>query len=112
MSTDLLSVLQQISQANMKGMKLTDLCFGTVRTVGPVTVTLEGTMQPIPSAAIVLCDAVVARSETVTATDSDGDTVTVTVPIVRPLEPGERVIMLRCSHGQQFLILSRVREGG
>ena len=112
MSADLLGVLQAISQANYKGMKPTDLCFGTVIQTDPVAIQLEGTMQPIPSAAIVLCDAVVERSETVTAADSDGDTVTVTVPIVRPLQPGERVIMLRCSQGQRFLILSRVREGG
>ena len=39
--SDLLGILQQINQANMKGMKLTDLCFGTVATADPVTVTLE-----------------------------------------------------------------------
>lgn len=101
--TDLLSVLQTINQNGMKGMKLTDLCFGTVATASPVTVTLEGTMQPIPAAAIVLCDAVKARS--VTVRDSNGDSVT--VPITTALQAGERVIMLRCSQGQQFLILSR-----
>ena len=101
--SDLLGILQQINQANMKGMKLTDLCFGTVATADPVTVTLEGTMQPIPAAAIVLCDAVKARS--VTVRDSRGDSVT--VPLSTALTVGERVIMLRCSQGQQFLVLSR-----
>lgn len=101
--SDLLSVLQQINQNGMKGMKLTDLCFGTVATASPVTITLEGTMQPIPSAAIVLCDAVKARS--VTVTDSDGDTVT--VPLSAALTVGERVIMLRCANGQRFVVLSR-----
>ena len=69
----------------------------------PVTVTLEGTMQPIPAAAIVLCDAVKARS--VTITDSNGDSVT--VPLSTALTPGERVIMMRCAHGQRFVVLSR-----
>lgn len=101
--SDLLSVLQQINQNGMKGMKLTDLCFGTVATASPVTITLEGTMQPIPSAAIVLCDAVKARS--VTVTDSGG--YTATVPLSTALQPGERVIMLRCAHGQRFVVLSR-----
>lgn len=101
--SDLLGVLQQITQNNMEGMKLTDLCFGTVATASPVTVTLEGTMQPIPAAAIVLCDSVKARS--VTITDSDGDTAT--VPLSTALQAGERVIMLRCAHGQRFLVLSR-----
>lgn len=105
--TDLLGVLQMINQNNMQGMKLTDLCFGTVATADPVTITLEGTMQPIPAAAIVLCDAVKARSVTVTGTDSAGDTVTITVPLSTALQPGERVIMMRCAHGQRFVVLSR-----
>lgn len=101
--SDLLSVLQQIIQNNMQGMKLTDLCFGTVETDDPVTITLDGTMQPIPAAAIVICDAVKARS--VTVTDSAGDSVT--VPLSTALQPGERVIMMRCAHGQRFVVLSR-----
>ena len=101
--SDLLSVLQQINQNGMKGMKLTDLCFGTVATASPVTITLEGTMQPIPAAAIVLCDAVKARS--VTVTDSGG--YTATVPLSTALTVGERVIMLRCANGQRFVVLSR-----
>ena len=101
--SDLLGVLQQIIQNNMQGMKLTDLCFGTVATADPVTITLEGTMQPIPAAAIVLCDAVKARS--VTVTDSGG--YTATVPLSTALTVGERVIMLRCANGQRFVVLSR-----
>ena len=99
--SDLLGVLQQIIQNNMQGMKLTDLCFGTVATADPVTITLEGTMQPIPAAAIVLCDAVKARS--VTVTDSGG--YTATVPLSTALTVGERVIMLRCANGQRFVVL-------
>lgn len=101
--SDLLGVLQTINQNSMKGMKLTDLCFGTVATASPVTITLEGTMQPIPSAAIVLCDSVKSRS--VTVTDSGGDSVT--VPLSTALQAGERVIMLRCASGQRFVVLSR-----
>ena len=74
--SDLLGILQQINQANMKGMKLTDLCFGTVATADPVTVR-----------------------------DSRGDSVT--VPLSTALQPGERVIMMRCAHGQRFVVLSR-----
>ena len=104
MSADLLSVLQAINQANYKGMKPTDLCFGTVVRPEPaITIQLEGTMQPIPSAAIVLCDSVRARQTT--ATDSRGDSVTVTLS--EALQAGERVVMLRCAQGQRFVVLSR-----
>lgn len=108
MAVDLTTVLQQMIQDTTNGLKPTDLCFGTVLTPAPVSVQLEGTMQPIPAEAITLTSAVVGRSETVSATDTNGDKVTITVPIVRPLTAGERVIMLRCNHGQNFLILSRV----
>ena len=104
MSADLLGVLQAINQENMRGMKLTDLCFGTVTQPEPnIQILLEGTMQPIPSAAIVLCDSVRARQAT--ATDSDGDIVTVT--LFEALQAGERVVMLRCAQGQRFVVLSR-----
>ena len=103
MSADLLSVLQTIAQDNYKGLKPTDLCFGTVAQADPVAIQLEGTMQPIPSAAIVLCDSVRAR-QTV-ARDSRGDTVTVTLS--EALQAGERVVMLRCAQGQRFVVLSR-----
>ena len=104
MNADLLGVLQAINQESMRGMKPTDLCFGTVAQPEPnIRILLEGTMQPIPTAAIVLCDSVRARQ--VVCTDSNGDTVT--VPLSAALTVGERVIMLRCSQGQQFLVLSR-----
>jgi hypothetical protein len=109
MSGDLIDVLHKIVQETMNGMKPADLVFGTVVTPSPISITLETTMQPIPEPAIVLTSEVIARSETVTATDSNGDRVTVTVPIVRPLQAGERVIMLRCSAGQRFVVLSRAQ---
>lgn len=104
MSADLLGVLQAINQESLKGMKPTDLCFGTVEQPEPnIRILLEGTMQPIPSAAIVLCDSVRARQAT--ATDSRGDSVTVTLS--EALQAGERVVMLRCAQGQRFVVLSR-----
>ena len=104
MSADLLGVLQAINQESLKGMKPTDLCFGTVAQPEPnIRILLEGTMQPIPSAAIVLCDSVLARQTT--ATDSRGDSVTVTLS--EALRAGERVVMLRCAQGQRFVVLSR-----
>lgn len=101
---DLIDVLHGIMQENMKSGKPTDLCFGTVSKASPVEIQLETTMQPIPAAAIVLTEAVVARS--VTATTSDG--ATVTIEISRALEAGDRVVMIRAASGQRFIVLSRV----
>lgn len=49
MAVDLTTVLQQMIQQTTAGLKPTDLCFGTVLTPAPVSVQLEGTMQPIPA---------------------------------------------------------------
>ena len=106
---DLLSVLQEITQANVKGMKPTDLCFGTVATASPLSIVLEDTMLPLPAEVLVLCDSVVDRSVTISGTDSDGDAYSFTVPLSVALQAGERVIMLRVSAGQRFVVLSRVQ---
>ena len=104
MSAALLGVLQAIIQESMRGMKPTDLCFGTVAQPAPdIRILLEGTMQPLPPAAIVLCDSVRARQ--VVCTDSNGDSVT--VPLSTALTAGERGVMLRCAQGQRFVVLSR-----
>lgn len=109
MSGDLIDILHKIVQESVKGMKPTDLVFGTVATASPLTITLETTMQPIPEVALVLTDAVTARTVSVTATTSDGATVTVNIPVTEALQAGERVVMLRCAAGQRFVVLSRVQ---
>lgn len=102
--SELLTVIQQIVQNNMEGMKLADLVFGTVQSVSPITVQIESTMQAIPSAALILTEGVTARSYS--GTTSDG--ASFTVPINPGLSPGDKVTMLRVSNGQRFIILSKV----
>ena len=102
---DLIDVLHQITQENMKGRKLTDLCFGTVASAAPLSIQLETTMQPIPAEAIVLTDAVRLKT---TELEIDGETYTITLS--EALRAGERVTMLRCSAGQRFIVLSRAEQ--
>lgn len=101
---DLIDVLHQIGQENQKAMRPTDLCFGTVASVDPLSVTLETTMQAIPEAALVLTDAV---REKFAEVEIEGETYV--IPIIEPLQPGELVVMLRCAAGQRFVILSRAK---
>lgn len=102
--SELLGVVQKIVQNSMEGMKLTDLVFGTVQSASPLAVQIESTMQAIPAAALILTEGVQARSYT--GTTSAG--ASFTVPINPGLAPGDRVIMLRTSGGQRFVILSKV----
>ncbi len=100
---DLISVIQQIVQSSYEGMKPTDLVFGTVTSASPLTVQIEGTMQPIPDVALIKTEAVSGRS--VTATTTDG--ARVTIQVSPGLAVGDRVVMMRCAAGQRYVILSK-----
>ena len=55
--SDLLGVLQQIMQENQQAMKPTELAFGTVVSVGPLSILVDNTAEPKPEAGLILTDA-------------------------------------------------------
>ena len=101
---DLIEVLQQIMQDGYSGLKPTDLVFGTVTTLTPFTVTIDGTMSPLPEAALVRTVGVMPK--TYEGTDSGG--YRFTVVINEGLAVGNKVVMLRCAAGQRYIVLSKV----
>ena len=101
---DLIDVLQNIIQNNMEQLKLTDLAFGTVVSVSPLAIQIDGSMQALPEAALIRTAPVMAK--TYTGTDSRGDSFTVTIN--EGLAAGDRVVLLRCAHGQRYIVLSKV----
>ena len=100
---DLIEIIQKIVQDDIKELKLTDLVCGTVITSAPLSIQIDSMMQPIPEQALILTDNVKAKSYS--GKTSDG--ATFTVIINQALQAGERVILLRCSGGQRFIVLSR-----
>ena len=100
----MIEVLQQIMQDGYQGLKPTDLVFGTVASMTPFAVTIDGTMQPIPEAALVRTVGVMPK--TYEGVDSDGDRFTVVIN--EGLAVGNKVVMLRCAAGQRYLVLSKV----
>ena len=44
--SNLLGVMQEIMQENQKAMKPTEVAFGTVATVSPLSILVDGTSQP------------------------------------------------------------------
>lgn len=100
---DLIDVLQKINQDGYKGMKPTDLIFGTVTSMSPFMVQLETTMQPIPEEALIKTFGVQYRSYT--GTTSDGASFTC---VINPgLAVGDKVVMLQCAMGQRYVVLSK-----
>ena len=96
---DLLGVIQMIVQENLKGQKLADKMTGTVISIAPLSV------QPdisIPAAGLILTDAVKARNAEVKGGGGG------MVEVVPGLAIGDKVLMLRVSSGQCYVILSRL----
>ena len=81
--SNLISVIQQIAQEAIKSASLTDVVFGTLTKNG---VKLEQNSMDIPKEAVI-------TSEIAKLTN---------------ISVGSKVLMLRCSGGQKFVILSKV----
>ena len=102
---ELMGVLQQIAQNTMKAMKPTEKATGTVISAAPLSVQSDITMQPIPASALVLTDSVIER--TVPVVGGAGGT----VKVQEGLKAGDKVLMLRVQHGNQYIILSKITGG-
>lgn len=96
---ELLDVLHQMVQETTSAQKLADVAFGTVTSASPLSIRVEGTMQDIPSVALILTWPVTLIQI--------GDTI-----INQALQVGDRVVMMRVSKGQRYIVLSRVQGGG
>ena len=101
---DLIEILQQIIQNGISELKLTDLVIGTVVTPSPLTIQIDTLMQPLPEEALIKTEAIMPKSYS--GTTSDG--ATYTAVINAGIQPGDKVVMLRCQHGQRFIVLSKV----
>lgn len=101
---DLIEVIQQIIQNGIAELKLTDLVIGTVVTNAPLTIQIDTLMQPLPEEALIKTENIMPKSYT--GTTSDG--ASFTVVINQGIQPGDKVVMLRCQHGQRFIVLSKV----
>lgn len=104
---DLIDVLNMISQNNQAAQKPADIAFGTVTSISPISIQVDGSMQSIPAAAIILTSAVVER-----IVDVDGvseDMPHLTVKVTEGLSAGDKVVMLRVSKGNRYIVLSKVQ---
>lgn len=100
--SELIDVLNMIVQDNTKANKQTDIVYGTVSSIAPLTVKLDDTMLPVPDVALVLTENVKSRSAKVQGGGGGA------VVINEGLAVGDKVVMLRVSHGNRYIILSRV----
>lgn len=99
---NLLKEIQQTMQDSAQAMKLCDIVFGTVKTVSPLTVQLQTTMQDLPAAALI--ETVGVKAKTANVIGGAGGTVTIN----EGLAVGDKVVMIRAAGGQRYVVLSKV----
>ena len=100
--SELIDVLNMIAQDNAKANKPADIAYGTVSSISPLTVKLDDTMLPIPDVPLVLTENLKSRSAKVQGGGGG------TVVINEGLAVGDKVVMLRVSRGNRYIILSKV----
>ena len=99
---NLLGVMQEIMQENQKAMKPTEVAFGTVATVSPLSILVDGTSQPKSEAGLILTEAVIPK--TVQVQGGGG-----MVVVNKGLAVGDKVVMLRVSRGNRYIVLSKAQ---
>ena len=100
--SNLLVVMQEIMQENQKAMKPTEVAFGTVATVSPLSILVDGTSQPKSEAGLILTEAVIPK--TVQVQGGGG-----MVVVNKGLAVGDKVVMLRVSRGNRYIVLSKAQ---
>lgn len=101
--SEFIDVLHSIVQENQAAQKPADIAFGTVLSASPLSIQTDGSAQALPPSALVLTSGVVAKSASVRG-GSGG-----TVVINEGLAAGDRVVMLRVSKGNRFIVLSKTQ---
>lgn len=98
---ELIDILNNIAQKNQDGQKPADVVMGTVVQASPLSVQIDGSMQPIPTAGLIQTVGVAAKTAQVQGGGGG------TVVINEGLAAGDRVVMLRVSKGQRYIVLSK-----
>lgn len=135
---ELRDVLQQMMQANQKGMQPTELCIGTVTSASPLEITINTQMAPLRSPVLYLTESVIEKkipilqhTHVIHDTYSGGGSCEEALSAIacqengkalpvengyiilnRSLAVGDEVLLLRVQHGQKFIVLSRTFKEG
>ena len=103
----LTELIQKICQANIEAQKLTDIATGTVTQVSPLKISISVELPPIGEEALILTENVKEWQEDVQIAYNGGTPQNATI-YHKGLKTGDKVVMMRVSKGQRFIVLSRI----
>lgn len=107
MSSGLISLIKQAAMDAVENGQMTDLRYGTVTGVSPVTVRTTEQFN-IPSSLLVVPQHLTNYRVSVTADWEEQPNEIRTMTIRNALRVGDKVALLRKQGGQSFLILDRI----
>ena len=97
-----IEVFQMVAQRAVQAMKLPEKFTGTVQSTTPLKIQIDTTMPPIPAEALILTESVSRKVAEVQGGQGGR------VVIHEGLMCGDRVLLLRVSEGQQYIVLSKL----
>lgn len=130
---ELKDALYQMMQQSQQASQPAELCTGTVTSASPLEITVDTAMQVLRQPVLYLTANVIEKKlpllrhthelggqETGEALEDiaaleNGTALPVEggyILLNRALQAGDRVLLLRVQHGQKFIVLSRIYEGG
>lgn len=130
---ELKDALYQMMQQSQQASQPAELCTGTVTSASPLEITVDTAMQVLLQPVLYLTANVIEKKlpllrhthelsgqETGEALEDiavleNGTALPVEggyILLNRALQAGDRVLLLRVQHGQKFIVLSRIYEGG
>ena len=103
---DLIDIIHKIIQENVEAQKPTDLAIGTVIAASPLTVSINANQPPLPAEVLIVCEE--ATRHKVELYDQSDEHQAGVYWVHNELKTGDKVLMLRCMKGQQYIVLSRL----
>lgn len=100
----LLTTINGIAKDSNPESEKTDIVYGTVKSLNPLIVNINGFSNDLPSEFFILSE--IVKKKTILIPQEDKDDIEIT--ITEGLAQGDRVLMLRIMKGNSYYILQKV----
>ena len=101
--------IKEIVQDIIGAYNPSDIIIGTVVSLSPIQVEVDGDSEYIPSRSFIVPESMMEKTVNATFSDETG-THNGTLTIEPALHVGDMVIILKCQQGQKYLIMDKVSE--
>lgn len=109
MSVQIYNDIKEIVLEVIKAYNPSDIVIGTVISLSPIKVEIDGNSEYASSSSFMIPDSMNGKEIPATFSDSEGEHEGI-LKIEPQLHVGDKVILLKCQQGQKLLIMDKVSE--